>query len=381
MTRASLLLAAVLLLALPAAGAEARRTVPYGFYGAMWDGTGIPSAADADAQWGRMAASGVESARTVFSWAQAEPEAGQPTDFRAMDRVVRSAALRRIRLLPAVGYTPEWAKEEPGLDGSPPADPRAYAAFLTRLVGRYGPSGTFWAQNPGVSRRPVREWQIWNEPHLRTFWNYSNYRRDDPRWVRAYGTLLRASYRAIKRADSRATVVLAGLTNDAWTYLKALYNEGGARRYFDVAAMQTYTATPERLLKAVQIFRRVLTANGDRRKPIWLTEMSWPAARGRMQPESHQRSLVTTDRGMAERLTKAYALLARHRRARSVGLGRAYWYTWASTYRGGDSIFRFAGLLKYDGRRFTARPALRAYRRSAARHQGCAKTSSGTCRR
>jgi hypothetical protein len=92
---------------------------------------------------------------------------------------------------------------------------------------------------------------------------------------------------------------------------------------------------------------------------VWITELAWPASRGRVKPPDGLKQLPTTDRGMAERLTRAYTLL---RKKRTVA--RAYWYTWASAYAG-DSIFAYTGLLRYDGKRFRAKPGLRAYRNAA----------------
>ena len=103
-----------------------------------------------DAQFGRMARAGVESVRTVFYWSAAQPAAGQPPSFAATDHVVALAAARRIDVLPVVIYTPAWAAQYPGKVGSPPALPSDYAAYLTALVGRYGPKGTFWVENPAL---------------------------------------------------------------------------------------------------------------------------------------------------------------------------------------------------------------------------------------
>ena len=47
----------------------------------------------------------------------------------------------------------------------------AYTQFLTALVGRYGPSGSLWAEQPALPRMPIRDWQIWNEPNLTRYWS------------------------------------------------------------------------------------------------------------------------------------------------------------------------------------------------------------------
>ena len=80
---------------------------------------------------------------------------------------------------------------------------------------------------------------------------------------------------------------------------------------------------------------------------------------------------------MATKLGQMYAKMAGRRTA--LGVGKVFWYTWASPYGRGGSIFDYAGLLRYDGDTFTEQPALGTYRRSARRFQGCTKTVTGVC--
>ncbi len=69
------------LAAVPAADA-AKRRVPHGFYGVLWDGEVANAQAEQqESQWALMAQSGVESVRTVFSWAAAQPTADGPLNF------------------------------------------------------------------------------------------------------------------------------------------------------------------------------------------------------------------------------------------------------------------------------------------------------------
>src|SRR5436309_11481268 len=84
----------LLSLALPAAAAA--RSVPQGFYGVVYDGAVTKASPIVqDAQFAKMARAGVESVRTVFSWAAAQPDEGGPIDFTATDRVVALAADRK----------------------------------------------------------------------------------------------------------------------------------------------------------------------------------------------------------------------------------------------------------------------------------------------
>jgi hypothetical protein len=355
----TLTIAALCAAALTCAAPAAARA-PAGFFGVHWDdGLGASDAAQ-DAQWGTMASSGVEAVRASFNWADAQPRRGQPFDFSRSDRMVRLAAAHGLALLPVVVYAPDWAKAYRNRPTSPPRHEADYTAYLTALVNRYGPAGSFWPENPGLPRVPVREWQIWNEPHLLTYWDAPPHSH----WgaPRGYVRLLKASHRAIKAADPGAKVVLAGLTQLAWNELTKLYR-AGARGSFEVATLQAFPQTAARALRATRLFRRAMIRGGDRRKRMYITEITWPASKGRTKGIRFQRQ--ETDRGMARRLSQALPLLAKH--ARRYHLARVYWYTWASEYGHGGSIFRYAGLQRYADGVFTPRPALAAYQRTARR--------------
>jgi hypothetical protein len=369
-----LALALALLAASPAAEA-AKRRVPYGFYGTMWD-RGVAGAQESvqASEWDLMARSGVESVRTVFSWADAQPVDGAAPSFAATDRLVALAASRRIRLLPVVRWAPPWAlHSEPG-SVSLPARVEDFTYYLEALVRRYGPEGSFWDERPDLPRRPLREWQIWNEPHL----GDSGNDEDVETWTREYARLLRASNATLEYLDRGSVTVLAGLADFAWDHLERLYR-AGIRGHYDVAAINLFTRRPRLVLRGLRYVRRVLRQAGEPRKPMWLTETTWPASKGRVPTPraSWQRAWVTTDRGMARRLRSIYALAQRQRRR--LRLGRVYWYTWASDYTRGD-LFDFAGLSSFNDGSFTRRPALEAYTESARRAEGCRKTSAGTCR-
>ncbi len=369
----AILLTLALMLALAPAAEASKRRVPQGFYGVMYDrGVALAPEGDQDAQNALMARSGVESIRTTFSWADAQPRPVEPPSFDSTDALVARATRRGLRVLPVVINTPVWARQFPDKDASPPLNPNDYGAYLKALIGRYGPAGSFWSEHPELPRRPMREWQIWNEPHLDGFWASPG----EP-WEQSYTDLLSAAHDAVKQADPGAKVVLASLADYSWRHVQKIYNAGG-RGLFDVMAMNFYTTRPSDEVREVRKVRTVLRHNHNSKLPVWLTEITWPAAKGRDTPRAKwQRSWYQSDRGMATRLTQAYDLLLKYRR--SLGLGRVYWYTWSSGYKRGD-LFDFGGLNSYNGTVFKARPALRAYQRSARGHEGCAKSSSGRCR-
>jgi hypothetical protein len=362
---------AALLLAAPAAPA---RSVPQGFFGVMYDG-GIEKSADdvQDGQWDLMASSGVETVRTVFDWSEAQPGGrGTPFDFTRTDGFVGRAALRNLNLLPVVFYAPRWARAYRNRFTSPPKNRSDYVTYLAALVERYGPDGTFWSDHPELPSHPVREWQIWNEPHLPAYWDAPE--KGPYGYARAYPLLLRASYNIIKPLDSGAKVVMAGLTQRAWEEIEIL-NQRGVKRYIDIAALQIFPQTVKRAVKATQFFRDAMRRRGDGRKPIYLTEITWPASRGRTQGIKYQRQ--ETPQGMASKLTQMYRAMALRRQA--MGVGKVFWYTWSSPYGRGGSIFNYAGLQRFDDHSFQPQPALGAYQRSARQYQGCQKTVTGVC--
>jgi hypothetical protein len=348
-----ILVAAVAFACAPATPASA---APKRFFGVVYDrDVNEAPAAVQDKQFALMRKTGVRTARRVFSWAAAQPEQGQPPNFAETDALVARAARNDIEILPIVMYTPVWARTSADDVASPPRSNGDYVAFLSALVARYGPSGSFWQEHAEIAKRPLRVWQIWNEPQLPYQWG-------DKEWETSYGKLLNAAHDALEKADPGSKVVLAGATNFAWDALESLYDKGNIKGKFDIAALHPYTGSAGRVVKAAQLFRAVLKKHGDGRKPVWITELAWPASKGRVKPPNGLAALPTTDRGMATRLTRAYKLLQRTRVVQ-----RAYWYTWASAYEKSDGIFGFTGLQRYDPATgvFRKTPALRAFRNVA----------------
>lgn len=347
----ALVVALLACLALPAAAAA---RVPDGWLGVVADGPLTADGARLDAEWDLMARSGVQSVRTAFYWSEAQPTAGAP-DWRRYDAVVASAARRRLTVLPIVHRTPSWAALRSDDIASPPRDPATYAAFLTALVARYGPAGSFWAEHPDVPPLPIREWQIWNEPNLTRYWTTQPF-------AASYVRLLRAAYAAIHAADPGAHVVLAGLPNESWTALRSVYRAGG-RGAFDVVALHPYTGKPRNVVRLVEFARREMRRARDRLLPVWITELSWPAAEGRTR---NTPGFETDERGQAQRLTEGLRRLADARRR--LKIDKVIWYTWLSR-EGSVNSFDWSGLRRLRRGRIVSAPSLAAFRRSARRLQ------------
>jgi hypothetical protein len=356
-----------------AAPAAAQRDVPQNFYGVNFDANIAESAPGsvADQEFKLQAKTGVETTRVVFSWNKAQPNKGEVPSWHLIDPVVARASRQGITLLPVVIEAPPWARERRAVYHSPPKNPRHMGHFFTRLIRRYGPEGTFWTENPSIPKKPLRTWQVWNEPHLRFQWDSKK------PWAKPYGKQLRYARKAIKRADRGASVVLAGLSNMSWKYLGELYKKGKIRRHFDIAALHPYTTKPSGVIVLTRRFRTVMRRNRDSRRRLWITELGLPASKGR---EDTDNRLQTTDEGMADFLTTSMEKVIAGLRNRNVRVSRVYWYTWASVYCCGD-IFRYNGLRQYDQdeQTLTNKPAYSAYLDSAQRHEGCVKNEVALC--
>jgi hypothetical protein len=329
---------------------------PRGFFGVMANGPLDRPDVDLDAETAVMRRSGVESERLEIAWDRAEPQPGD-LRFAPVDRKVLAAARQGLDVLALVVRCPAWAAREPGQPFSPPKDPALYGDFLRAAVARYGPGGSLWAEHLDVPARPVRHWQVWNEPNLPAYF------RRQP-FAEPYARLLAAGHDAVKAADPAATVVMAGLANFSWRALAELFRARTPLR-FDVAAVHPFSGRPSNSLKIVRLNRRVLDRNGAARKPIWLTELTWSSAKGRKR--SIVRNWETTERGQAERLAQAYRLYLGARRA--LGLQRIFWYTWATVDRNSANSFDYSGLrTRRPGGRFADKPALAAFRALARRY-------------
>jgi hypothetical protein len=367
-----LLLVVALVLTLfcaPTAGAVERK-VPRGFVGVMWDKE-IQDASPQvyDEQFAKMATHGVETVRVIFSWNLAQEVQGQTT-FKYTDPMVEFASRHGIDPLPIVTYAPPWARVEPNELGSAPSNYQAYAEFLKLVIARYGPDGQFWQEKPDVPYRPVRYWQIWNEPGVQYQWS------PQAGWPERYGELLRLAYPTVKQADPGAKVVLAGLANASWEEMDALYDRGGVKGSFDVAAVHYYARITSQFYDIARRLRASLNAHGDRRMPIWWTEAGASASKGIISSPGNEH-FQTTDEELATQLTKTYRLFIRHRN--KLRIQRVYWYTWASSYSPNAGAFDFSGMNVFDGASVTPKPSLAAYRKSARTYEGCKKDTRARC--
>jgi len=361
---------------------------PIGFIGMNVGNDIYASGVNPAQQLHEIVASGVGSIRVTFDWSAAQPyqtwsevpadQAAKfqgepvPTNFTATDTIVSMAVERGLSVLPVVLNAPSWDATPTTQIVGAPLRFRPYVSYVAALVHRYGPHGAFWSSHRSVPYRPIRRWQIWNEPDLIDYWSFTP-------WVDTYVSLLKQASAAIKVIDPGAKVILAALPNYVWTYLNAIYHIRGARRAFDEVAANPYTAYPRGVITILRRVRAVMNRNGDRRKPLIATELGWPSSLG----ESFQHfDFATTEAGQGRKLAALMPLIARNRI--KLGLAGFYYYTWMDSEFAGAPAFNFAGLFAYhkDGT-VTTKPAYRVFRRWALKLTGCRVKGSvaSTCLR
>ena len=170
--------------------------------------------------------------------------------------------------------------------------------------------------------------------------------------------------------------MLAGLNSGygflSWTDLGKVYAAGGGR-LFDEAAQNPFSLRAVNVVRSVQRFRDVMARHGDRRKPVLLTELSWPSAKGKTKVRY---GFEVNERDQAGRIRQAIPLLARVRT--QLHIGGIFWYTWLSPPLGSTDPFDYSGLRRQSGSGIISKPALSAWRSTARSLEGCAKTSSAT---
>ncbi len=365
-------------LLLPAA-ADAK--VPKEFFGVMIDGPATETPGVLEREAPRMRARGVDTVRFAIDWASAQPYAsfaevpeeersrftdvgGVPTDLSRSDRIVRLLAAGRVRPFPVTLHAPDWAAKFPGpfyqsgRYGSPPSSPEPYARFLAALARRYGPSGTLWRTIAPSKRRPIRDWQVWNEPNLGQYWSESNFQR-------GYVPLLRASRKALRSVDRRARIVTAGLTNGAsstaWTALRRIYEAGG-KGTFDVVALHPYTRNANGVRATIRSVRKVTRDKGQGRMPILLSEISFSSSNGASPDRKNFATWDTSEGGQADRLRSTLKMIGRERRR--LRISGVQWYTWLSPDIEKGRWSDYAGLSRLDGDRIVRKPALLSFQRT-----------------
>ena len=204
-------------------------------------------------------------------------------DFSACDAGVKKAQEFNAEIVATIWPYAEWDEEchrgregfGKATGGGPfayvlpssrfkPCDMQAYKNFVRALVERYDGDG--FNDMPGL-KKPIKYWEVLNEPEAQT----KDYRVFFQGSGKEYFELVKATYEAVKEADSEAKVVIGGagtLDEASIRWWEEFYGAGGGR-YFDIAAVHSYGGedydfNTERL--------KELLEKHDIKKPVWITE-------------------------------------------------------------------------------------------------------------
>lgn len=202
---------------------------------------------------GTLAENGIRHARVDWDWAAIER---RPEQFRweAYDEMLAVAESKSIQVLPILSLPPYFAQP-------PAAHTNELACFVRKVYERYG------------LRLPVLE--VCNEV------NCHGMSAGD------YFKILKATYEAVKSADSRVQVAICGFSGFPLAYIEDLYRQGAAR-YFDIMNGHPYTYyrgyLPEGGLEhSFEEIRALMAKYGDAHKPLFATEIGWPVRQPKLR--------------------------------------------------------------------------------------------------
>jgi hypothetical protein len=305
--------------------------------------------ADMQCAAGRMAADHLGYVCAQLSWAEVETAPNQ-FDFAVDDQIMAILATHHLEWLPVVLPAPSFLDpggQAPSSGFSPPADPRQFAAFMKLLVRRYGPHGSFWRSHRSIPYDPIRSWVIWNEPSLEIYWV------PKPS-AKAYTTLLRDAYGAIKSVDRSAQVVAAGVPFVAGiNFYQQMYRDG-AGKYFNVLAFHDYSAKVQYAEEDLALLRQTMDRYGGKRTPIWVTEFGWAY---------EDRGPFTAGAATPSRVARLMSYIVHQRR--TLGIGKVFYYNWRDPPSGGANWWGLhMGMYRLNG---SPRPIAATITRLAAK--------------
>lgn len=290
----------------------------------------------AGARWARY------SGKTGMVWDLVEKEPGV-YDWSRYDLLFTQAAAAGLHIL--VDIHAHNKRDQPDAVVTPgigvaallPGDMDGFRAFVEKAVERYDGDGVDDAPGSPV----VKYWAIENEVDLKLFWG------DTPE---NYAELLRQSYSAIKQANPRAMVVMAGMSDplniqNSYDFFAKVFSAlkdqktGPRERPFDILSFHLYNFENnliQRTQERLSFFKDQLNQNGYPETPVWLTETGDYSGR-----PAETGFAEKSEKLQAENLVKIYV------HSLASGISKIFWVTlteW-SGYGGKNSVWDNVGLI------------------------------------
>lgn len=153
-----------------------------------------------------------------------------------------------------------------------PCEMEKYKNFLAKAVERYDGDGI--DDMPGLTL-PIKYWEIMNEPEMQggSTGGVGEELKFFVGTPAEYLNILKSSYEVIKKADSEAKVLhagMAGMQQNFQNFWDPIFSAGG--NYFDIANIHSINTDSKREDMYVIKFKKYLEGFGIKNKPIFITE-------------------------------------------------------------------------------------------------------------
>jgi len=216
-----------------------------------------------------IAAAGFKFIRMDFSWNATEPKPGI-YDWSAYDELTKNLERRGLRAYYILDYShplyeaavvakdPISGQEKKGV--ASPQHPESIAAFA-----RWAAAAARHFQGRHVV------WEIWNEPNI-SFW------KPAPD-VNQYTALALATAKAVRNADSQATIFAPGSSELPWPFLESFF-KSGVLEFLDGVSVHPYRSPkqpPETASKDFQRLRDLIARHmpPTRNRPLPIISGEW----------------------------------------------------------------------------------------------------------
>lgn len=311
---------------------------------------------DQAATLSRLRQAGVRYVREDFHWNLVEATPGRD-DWSRYDRLIRETAKQGISVIAIPNAPPSWATASSAT--APVSNPAlaAFASFVRRAVARYGSTGTFWADNPGVPKVPVTIWDIWNEPW--GSWGWKPALPDGGAYARMFKAVVKGARNADPEARFMAEVeTFANGHATPTSFIHAMFDAvPDLASYMDMVSHHPYpehsppTQCRRREPSAgvyedwkstiydfcrVQDVRRILDARGAAATELWITEVGFSTA-----PASER---TVSEAEQAQYVHDVFRLLRRWRIANGL-----VWYHYKTSEASPTEREDWFGLVHRDG--------------------------------
>ena len=202
-----------------------------------------------------------------IGWPQIEPE-NNKWNWELLDKYVRLAREKNIRLIMTLGMTPRWAAKNPDApspyggewSSSPPRNLADWQDLIRKVAER----------NERLYGGAIRYWEIWNEPD-----NFQAGYEFYTGTVEELVNMARAAHAILKEVNPDNLIVSPGITQVGQGWLDRFLKSGG-RNYTDIIGFHFYwewfTQSLSDFETTITSMKKVIEQNGCADKPIWVTE-------------------------------------------------------------------------------------------------------------